>query len=143
MPGLISTSGQEAMDGGAALVDNKIILAGIGTGILLIALYLAQQSTGDSLVGVPVAQTEAQFNTWGKDFDGGINEGTPLDLTPTIHFFDEGWACPGQQFVATQHRYPLVSGGNITTVMHRGMSSLAEQSPDNPWRVTPPSEYNL
>jgi hypothetical protein len=126
------------------LVDNtKVACAGIGAAILLIALYLAQQSTDDSLVSVPSEQTEAQFNTWGREFDGGINDGTPLDLTPSIHFFDEGWACPNQQFVQSRHRYPLVSGGNISTVMHRGFSCLANQSPDNYWRVTPPSEYSL
>jgi hypothetical protein len=125
-------------------VDNtKVALAGIGAGIVLISLYLAMQSTGDSLVAVPSAQTEAQFNTWGQEFDATVNNGTVLDLSPEIHFFDEGWCCPNQQMKPTQHRYPLVSGGNITTVMHRGMSSLAEQSPDNAWRVTPPSEYSL
>lgn len=122
-------------------MDNKVIMAGLGGSIVLIALYLAMQSTGDGLVSVPQEQTEAQFNTWGDAFN--INPGTPLDVTPELHFYDEGWNCPGQSLRAPRHRYPVVSGGNISTVIHRGMSSLAECSPDNPWRVTPPSEESL
>jgi hypothetical protein len=124
-------------------VDNKLIFAGLGGGLILIMVYLAMQSTGDSLVGVPEVQTEAQFSAWGDGLYPGLNPGTPLDMTPEIHFYDEGWNCPGQSLRKPRHRYPIVSGGNLTTVIHRGMSSLAEGSPDNPWRVTPPSEESL
>ena len=121
-------------------MDKHVILAGLGGSIVLIALYLAMQSTGDNLVSVPEIQTEAQFDSLAV----GMNAGTPLDMTPSIHFYDEGWNCPDQQTVIPRHRYPVVSGGNISTVMHRGMSSLAEQSPTgNGWRITPPSEATL
>lgn len=122
-------------------MDNKhLALGGIGAGIVVIVLYLAMQSTGDSLVGVPSVQTEAQFNAYGTDLMG---TGTPLDMSPSIHFYDEGWNCPNQQMVPSRHRYPVVSGGNISTVIHRGMASLINGSPDNAWRTTPPSEETL
>jgi hypothetical protein len=132
------------MGGVAVQVDKHYVMAGIGGGIVLIVLYLAMQSTGDGLVSVPEVQTEAQFDTHGADFAMASNTaGQALDMTPEIHFYDEGWNCPGQHLRAPRHRYPVVSGGNISTVMHRGMASLAQQSPDNPWRVTPPSEDTL
>lgn len=124
-------------------MENKTILAGLGSAIVLIVLYLAMQSTGDSLVGVPKVQTEAQFNAHGDDLYPGMSPNTPLDMTPEIHFYDEGWNCPGQSLRAPRHRYPIVSGGNVSTIIHRGMSAFNDGSPDNPWRVTPPSEYTL
>lgn len=123
--------------------EKHLALAGIGAGIVVIVLYLASQSTGDSLVGVPSVQTEAQFNAYGVDLNAGMGVGTPLDMSPSIHFYDEGWNCPDQQSVQSRHRYPVVSGGNITTVIHRGMASLINGSPDNAWRTTPPSEESL
>ncbi len=124
-------------------MDNKQVLAVIGGSIVLIMVYVAMQSTGDSLASVPKVQTEAQFNAWGVNLDAGINEGTPLDMTPELHFYDEGWNCPGQSLRPPRHRYPVVSGGNVSTIIHRGFDSMVFGSPDNAWRTTPPSEETL
>lgn len=125
------------------MTGNKQALAVLGAGVILVVLYLAQQSTGDSLAGVPKVQSEEQFSGVSSDLGNRDNTGTPLDMSPDLHFFTPGYACPGQNLVVSRHRYPVVSGGNISTLIHRGFDAFKLGSPDNGWRVQPPSEYNL
>jgi hypothetical protein len=48
------------------------------------------------------------------------------------------WDC--KKNVLTPHRYPSVSGGNISTVIHEGWSSLMRPAPqDADWQDMPPS----
>lgn len=122
---------------------SKIPLLVLGTGVVLIVLYLAQQSSGDSLTGYPPVESESQFGGLGLDTTSMTNPGTPLDLDTSLHFFSPGYACPGQNLTLTRHRYPLVPGGNISTLIHRGFDAFRLGSPDNGWRVQPPSEYNI
>lgn len=129
--------------GGGAVDSNRLALCGIGVVGIGILLYIAQESAGSGLKDVPKFETEAQFDGLSADAGGRINAGTPLDLSTGIHFFVPGYCCPGQELVQTRHRYPLVSGGNMTAVMNHGMSRLCEGSPDNDWRVQPPSEVSI
>lgn len=115
----------------------------LGAGAILIVLYLAQQSSGDSLTGVPPVETEAQFTGLATDIGLRENAGTMLDTQPGTHFYVPGYNCPGQSTILTRHRYPLVCGGNISTLIHRGFDAFKLGSPDNAWRVQPPSEYNI
>lgn len=117
-----------------------VAAGGIGA---LIVLFFAQRNAAAPLAGVPKFETEAQFDGLNTDVGMRTNAGTPLDLSTGIHFFVPGYCCPGQEVTTTRHRYPLVSGGNITAVMNHGMSQLSQGSPDNDWRVMPPSEYSL
>lgn len=123
--------------------NNRLALAGIGTVGLIIMLYIARQSTGSGLVNVPQFETEAQFDGLSADVGQRVNAGTPLDLSADIHFFVPGYCCPGQQVAPTRQRYPVVSGGNLTAVMNHGMSRLTQGSPDNDWRVQPPTEVTI
>lgn len=123
--------------------SNRLALAGIGGAGLIILLYIARQASGSGLVNVPQFQTEAQFDGLAADVGGRVNAGTPLDLSTEIHFFAPGYCCPGQSVAPTRQRYPVVSGGNLTAVMNHGMSRLCEGSPDNDWRVQPPSEVTI
>jgi hypothetical protein len=45
-------------------------------------------------------------------------------------------------YTYTPHRYPRVTGGEITAVIHRGFSAMRVPSdtPDAQWIVAPPSE---
>lgn len=132
------------MDGEAGLVDkSKIPLLVIGGGVVLIVLFLAQQSSGDSLMGVPSVESEEQYGGLSADVGSRDNAGTMLDMDPDIHFYSPGYNCPGQNSVTTRHRYPLVCGGNVSTIIHRGFDAFKLGSPDNAWRVQPPSEYTL
>jgi hypothetical protein len=115
----------------------------VGAGAVLIMLYLANASASDNLTGVPSVQSEEQFGGLAADIGSRENPNTMLDMSPDIHFYTPGYNCPGQSSILTRHRYPLVTGGNISTLIHRGFDAFKMGSPDNSWRVQPPSEYNL
>jgi hypothetical protein len=129
--------------GGAGVDSNKLAIAGIGLGAAAILVYLAQQSTGNTIAGVPQLQTEAQFQGLDTDIGARVNVGTPLDVSASTHFYVSGYNCPGQTIVPPRHRYPLVCGGNGTAVINRGFDAMRLGSPDNSWRTQPPSEYTL
>lgn len=129
--------------GGGAVDKDRLAILGIGVIGAGILLYMAQQSAGGGLRNVPEFETEAQFDGINQDVGMRVNPGTPLDLSPGIHFFVPGYCVPGQELQPTRQRYPVVSGGNLTAVINHGMSQLIEGSPDNDWRVQPPSEVTL
>lgn len=122
--------------------SQRLTILGIGGIGVLILLWCAQRA-GGGLASVPQFQTEAQFDGLDTDVGQRVNAGTPLDLSSEIHFFVPGYCCPGQSVAPSKHRYPVVSGGNITAVINHGMSRLCEGSPDNDWRVQPPSEVTI
>lgn len=122
---------------------NKATLVVIGIGVVGIMVYLAQSSAGVSMLGVPQFETEAQFSGLNTDVGGRVNAGTPLEISAETHFFVGGYCCPGQKLVPPKHRYPLVSGGNITAVINHGLDAMRLGSADNLWRVQPPSEYSI
>lgn len=63
------------------------------------------------------------------------------NLDTGSHYFHPNYANDGQGQIWMAHRYPRVSGGNLSTLIHRGMDALKEPSPfDNAWRVMPPGE---
>jgi hypothetical protein len=123
--------------------NNKGLLIVVGLGAVGVLAYLAQQSTGERLSGVPQYQTEAQFDGLNTDLGDRVNPDTPLDMSLSTHFFVGGDCCPGQSLVKPRHRYPHVTGGNITAVINHGMDAMRLGSPDNSWRVQPPSEYTI
>lgn len=129
--------------GGGDVDKDRLAILGIGVVGLGILLYIAKESSGSGLADVPKYQTEEQFDGLSSDSGGRVNAGTPLDLSTGIHFFVPGYCCPGQILAPTRQRYPVVSGGNLTAVMNHGMSRLSEGSPDNDWRVMPPSEVTI
>lgn len=115
------------------------LCAVIGLGAV-IALYLAYQSSGDTVVA-PQIQTQAQF--LGMNINGALatNPGTPLDLRVETHF----WA-PGTNprdstdapVVKSRCRYPVIPGGNVSSVMHKGWGGFLKDSPNQDWFLNPP-----
>lgn len=127
----------------------KAVCAIFGLGAIILAYWAVTQTTGQDTTGVPAVQTEAQaMNGMGIAAGMRVNAGTPLDMTPSIHF----WA-PGinlrdrdspQTTIVTPHRYPALPGGNMSTVMHRGWSSMANSPPaDSGWFDMPPEAAQL
>lgn len=123
--------------------SQRLTILGIGGVGVVILLWCARNAAGAGLASVPKFESEAQFDGLDVDLGQRVNAGTPLDLSHDIHFFVPGYCCPGQTLGLTQHRYPTVSGGNMTAVINHGMSRLCEGSPDNDWRVQPPSEVTI
>jgi hypothetical protein len=134
-------------------VNNKQLYVGLIFGLAaVIVLVYATQYDSEQPQHVPDIQTEAQFNAFGIDTGFNVAAGTPLDMDPSLHFWAPGFgAAIGDRFgfdfdnqkydiqpVPTPHRYPAVSGGNITSVMHHGWSSLNEPK-CNEWFRNPPS----
>ena len=128
---------------GGAVDSQRLTILGIGGVGVLILLWCARNAAGAGLASVPKYESEAQFDGLDVDVAGRVNAGTMLDVSHDIHGFVPGYCCPGQSIGLTQHRYPTVSGGNLTAVMNHGMSRLCEGSPDNDWRVQPPSEVTI
>lgn len=67
---------------------------------------------------------------------------TAIDSLDTgDHYFHPAYCVPGQTQIFTQHRYPAVSGGNISTMIHHGMDRLKCPAPqDDDWIKRPPGE---
>jgi hypothetical protein len=60
------------------------------------------------------------------------------------HYFHPGYCTTGQTVGFTPHRYPVVSGGNITTLIHQGFDSLRYTAPqDGDWLEQPPGSEVL
>jgi hypothetical protein len=124
--------------------EKQTALCAIGIVAIGIAIYYANsQTSGNDTTGVPAVQGEGELMGMGVAAGLRLNAGTPLDMTPSVHFWAPGQnqrdANSPQPVVQSRHRYPLVPGGNVSTVMHRGWSAFTEGAPaDNDWRINPP-----
>jgi len=57
------------------------------------------------------------------------------------HYFHPNYCVPGQTQIFTAHKYPIIPGGNITALMHHGISRMSKPAPqDDDWRIMPPGE---
>lgn len=74
---------------------------------------------------------------------------TGLNVVDTIissldtgeHYFHPAHSVPGQTQIFTPHKYPTVSGGNISTLIHQGFDAMIKPAPqDDDWRTAPPAE---
>lgn len=140
------------------LSDRDIHLIVIGVAFVALGGYIAVSRTGAVNTGpsgkaptneakgltaslnLSMASMSANVNMLGLDVKGGLTPETKL-----IHFFDPksplGINPPNQQFTDTKHRYPTVTGTNISTLIHHGYSPLMVPSErDYAWMVDPPSE---
>jgi hypothetical protein len=69
---------------------------------------------------------------------GGFEHGTPLGMHETEYSTDKNSIVPT---VKMPHRYPNVSGGNITCLIHHGLSPLRmSKGMDQRWITRPPAE---
>lgn len=115
-----------------------LVILGLAAGV---AFYYAVDNSDGPNTPIPQYESEVQFagmNVQSAFTLGG--EGGPLDMRPEIHLFD--WDAYGRkevQPIFTQHRYPTVAGGNITTVMNKGIvSACCDNAPDSGWFLQPP-----
>lgn len=116
------------------------VLLGLG---VIGALYWASNSTTDHVV-VPEVQGQMQF--LGLNVNGALASnatGTPLDLSLATHFYAPGVnprdGMDTNKVRPTPHRYPLVPGGNISSVMHQGWGGFAQNCPPgHDWFLNPP-----
>jgi hypothetical protein len=115
-----------------------LVLFGLAAGV---TFYFAVDKSPGPNVPVPQYESEVQFA--GMNISSGFTlggEGGPLDMRPEIHMFD--WDAYGNktvQPVFTQHRYPTVCGGNISTVMNHGIvKACCDKAPDSGWFLQPP-----
>lgn len=115
-------------------LDNKdagLILAGAAFVFLLAYIAYDKSDTGQARFQNATFATAA-FNV----VDKTLNE-----LDTGDHFFHPAYCVPGQTQIYTQHKYPAVSGGSLSTLMHHGMDSLKVPAPqDNDWIIRPPGE---
>lgn len=112
------------------------VLAGIGVASLI---YAGTRMTGDNIV--PETQHDEDMIGLNVKSNLSLNVGTPLDMSHEIHGWHPGYDPDPQAQPVTQsrHRYPSVPGGNLSTVMHKGWSTMNDSSPSgNDWRVDPP-----
>lgn len=116
----------------------------VGAAFAIVAGWVAFSETDTQIV--PEVQTEMQFAGLGLDTGMRINLGTNGAIDPDLHFWHPGYDPePGCQPVITSRvRYPYVSGGNISTLIHKGFDAMRRGSAqDNLFRICPPSEDNL
>lgn len=123
----------------------------------IIVTYTGAPSTGPSgmapetegispsaKLNVSMVSMSAEVNMLGIDVKGGLTPETQL-----LHFFDpDGQGShrnpPNQQFTDTKHRYPTLTGTNISTLIHHGYDPmLCPSKRDYDWIVNPPSEDHL
>lgn len=118
---------------------------GVGVVFLFVALvfvYYATSKTTDKGIPIPELETEAQFNGLGlnSEFDLRYNPGSMLSSHPVNHNWDpmgDGDSTSPSK-VTTRVRYPIISGGNVSTLIHRGWSGFQNSSPNKEWFYAPP-----
>jgi hypothetical protein len=60
------------------------------------------------------------------------------------HYFHPGYCTDGQSVRFTPHRYPAISGGNITALIHQGFDAMKYTAPqDSDWMQQPPGSEVL
>lgn len=113
-------------------------ILGLGAVVFVYAAINAAEAENPAVPGI---QGEAQVMGLGVNAGLKFGTDTPLDMRAEVH----QW-CPGYDpdpsatpVVTTRHRYPVIPGGNVSTVMHKGWSSLIKDAPaNNDWRINPP-----
>lgn len=117
------------------LSEKDMAILAIGVAFSIVFFYMAH---GESDTGQP---------RYEGDSDTGATTGfnvidTYIDRLDTgDHYFPPAYCVPGQTQIFTAHRYPSVSGGSISTLIHQGFDALRRPAPqDDDWRTQPPGE---
>jgi hypothetical protein len=111
----------------------------VGVGLVLLIAYVGNDQTQKT--GQPRYSSSAgQGLTTGLDvIDKAVDS-----LDTGDHYFHPVFCVPGQTQIFTKHKYPEVSGGNISTLIHQGMDALRKPAPqDNDWITRPPAEVQF
>ena len=116
-----------------------------------VTFYFAVDNSPGPNAPIPAIQTEAQVGSLGQRAGLLIGASGPdIGYAGRINLQEHFWA-PGFGYnyvnspddtpvTVTPHRYPVVPGGNISTVMHHGIvEACVNRAPaDNDWRLNPP-----
>lgn len=114
------------------ITEKDLILAVFGSLVVSLFSYLAYQRSNDT----------AQPRYEGEAATAGLSGILTVfeHLNTGDHYFHPGYCAQGQGVTLTAHRYPTVSGGNITALIHNGISAMSRPAPqDNDWLESPPS----
>lgn len=106
-------------------MDNKdITYMVVGGAILALVIYVAMC---EGTVTNPSTEASMSWNN-------------PMEDIP-YSYFSDSHLLPSQQQVVLPHRYPNLSGTNISTLIHYGLSAMAHPNQkDLDWMISPPSE---
>lgn len=110
-------------------------LIAAGGSIVLLIIYIASDMAG----GTPNLREEKY------QLFSGVSANALDSNTAACHFFDPGMHYGSDSDLVTlRHGYPVISGCNISAVIHRGFSAMSQPAPqDYAWMIHPPSEETL
>jgi hypothetical protein len=103
-------------------------------GVLLIA-YFAHLSVPEE------GKTQPRYDYPGEIVMAGLSAEAMEVIDTGDHYFHPNMCHANQGLIFLPHRYPTISGANITTLIHRGLTPLRRQAPqDADWIFAPPGE---
>lgn len=102
-----------------------IAIGALVVGLCLYYAYLQQEQ--------PIEPPDKQI--------AGATFNETIDSMTASEFFTPENVISGQVVVYTKHRYPTVTGGNISTLIHRGFSAVRRKPQmDAGWFMQPPGD---
>lgn len=115
-------------------VNSKdLAIVSVGVAFLAVLCYVAYDRSN---TGQPRYQSSTGIATGFNVIDTAVDA-----LDTGDHYFHPAYCVPGQTQIFTAHKYPTVSGGSISTLIHQGMDALNVPAPqDDDWRIRPPGE---
>jgi hypothetical protein len=116
---------------------NELTMCAVAAAGIIGLLWYASKQTDD--VAVPDTQEMAHFGGLAAQAGLDLGAGTPLDTTYSNHGYHPGYDPDpsAQPVVRPRIGYPVLAGGNLTSVMHHGWKDV--QAPaGNDWRLNPP-----
>jgi hypothetical protein len=108
------------------------VIAG-GAAITVLIAYLGMRKVDTN------GQTQPRYE--GEAVMAGLSGAMSVfdHLNEGDHYFHPGYCVDNQTQVFIPHRYPTISGGNITALIHNGFDAMRRQAPqDADWMNSPP-----
>lgn len=127
------------------LHEKSLIVVGLSLAVVL--GWIGFSESGGTTA--PDVQEEGQFKGLGLDIGERVNLGTNGAIDPDLHFWHPGYdpVPDAQKVITSRVRYPYVSGGNMSTLMHHGFDAMRLGSPAgscaDDFRKAPPTEVDL
>lgn len=111
--------------------DKQLTMLAVGAAVVAVIALYAHLSVDDGGKGQPRYEGEAAL--------AGIGGAVITALDTGDHYFHPNHCIPGQTQIFTAHRYPAISGGNITALIHNGFDAMRRRAPqDADWIEQPP-----
>lgn len=122
-------------------MDKEVRYLFAAMGVIGIVVFISYATSQTQAIRIPEIQSEADLMGLGIQAGMRVNAGTPLDTSHHIHGWHPGYDPDPQAQPVTKGKigYPAVPGGNISTVMHKGWSQVAKETPAGyQWFLSPP-----